>query len=243
MEIRLLRTESEREIFVERLGQARDGQLTHFDEVDRGAISNRARLAACSLYGLFHSQSDSAQKMIAGIAIHDLEAFPRTCSGPDLSHLPSRSVFECSDHWSLESGAGMRMWCGAAIQIARLEPRAVLAYLAVGNSDHIGFYSAMGFVPLGEPSQFLYLQTSEGFPWVQPVILHGEALRRLIQSANRLPIETDDDFATVRFGSSLRLRPLGGPARAAKLGFARSPMPPHFPASSNHQRECQSATV
>ena len=109
-------------------------------------------------------------------------------------------------------GAGMKMWCGAAIQIARRNPRAVLAYLAVGMSDHMGFYRAMGFVPFGRPVQFTYLKTAAGFPWVQPVILQGGALDKLVAASSRLPFEMDDGFATVRFKERLRLRPITVPA-------------------------------
>src|SRR5262249_16861704 len=166
MEVRLLTTSFQRQVFVERLRQARDEQLTHFTDVIDGQIDNRARLTASELYGLFADSDSSAEHMIAGMAIHDLEMFPRTCAGPGLSEWPGRAVFECSDHWSLAPGAGMKMWCGAAIQIARRNPRAVLAYLAVGMSDHWGFYRAMGFVPFGRPVQFTYLKTAAGFPWV-----------------------------------------------------------------------------
>lgn len=208
MEVRLLTTSFQRQIFVERLGQARDEQLTHFADVTSGQVDNRARLAASELYGLFAHGGSPAEDMIAGMAIHDLEMFPRTCPGPDLSHWPKRTVFECSDHWSRAPGAGMKMWCGAAIQIARRNPRAVLAYLAVGMSDHMGFYRAMGFVPFGRPVQFTYLKTEAGFPWVQPVILQGEALEKLVAASSRLPFEMDDGFATVRFKEQLRLRPI-----------------------------------
>jgi hypothetical protein len=207
MEIRLLTTSFQRQMFVERLRQARDEQLTHFTDVTNGQVDNRARLAASELYGLFADSSSPAENMLAGMAIHDLEMFPRTCSGPDLSRWPERTVFECSDHWSLAPGAGMKMWCGAAIQIARRNPRAVLAYLAVGLSDHSGFYRAMGFVPFGRPVQFTYLKSAAGFPWVQPVILRGEALEKLVAASSQLPFETDDEFATLRFKPGLRLRP------------------------------------
>ncbi|HKN01641.1 MAG TPA: hypothetical protein VJX23_14080 [Candidatus Binataceae bacterium] len=207
MEMRLLTNEFERRIFVERLARARDQQLAHFADVCRGTIDNRARLAASDLYALFEHPGESATRMLAGVAIHNLEMFPRTCAGPDLSYLPDRSVFECSDHWSLARGAGMRMWHGAAIQLARHEPRAILVYLAAGSSDHMGFYQAMGFVPFGEPAQFLYLETSEGFPWVQPMILQGHAMDRLGITVSKLPFETSDNYFTVRFGASLRLRP------------------------------------
>jgi hypothetical protein len=212
MEVRLLSTSYQRRIFVERLRQARDEQLTHFTGVTNGQVDNRARLAASELYGLFPDSGSPAESMIAGMAIHDLEMFPRTCPGPDLSHWPERAVFECSDHWSVAPGAGMKMWCGAAIQIARRNPRAVLAYLAVGMSDHWGFYRAMGFVPFGRPVQFIYLKTAEGFPWVQPVILRDEALEKLVAASSQMPVETDDEFATLRFKKGLRLRPFVVPS-------------------------------
>jgi hypothetical protein len=207
MEVRLLTTSFQRRIFVERLRQARDEQLTHFVDVTNGQVDNRARLAASELYGLFADSSSPAESMIAGMAIHDLEMFPRACPGPDLTLWPERAVFECSDHWSVSPGAGMKMWCGAAIQIARRDPRAVLAYLAVGLSDHSGFYRAMGFVPFGRPVQFTYLKSAAGFPWVQPVILRGESLEKLVAASSQLPFETDDEFATLRFKAGLRLRP------------------------------------
>ena len=106
----------------------------------------------------------------------------------------------------------MKVWCGGAIQIARRNPRAVLAYLAVGMSDHSGFYCAMGFVPFGRPVQFTYLKSAAGFPWVQPVILQGEALEKLVAASSQLPFETDDEFTTLRFKPGLRLRPFTVPS-------------------------------
>lgn len=223
MEMRLLSTKAEQRIFVRRLQQARDQQLTHFEDVCDGRADNAARLAASELYGLFQNPGDGPEAMVAGMAIHDLEMFPRTCPGPDLSHWPKKAVFECSDHWSISRGAGMLMWHGAAIQIARRDPRAVLAYLAVGMSDHKGFYKAMGFVPFGWPAQFVYLRTEAGFPWVQPVILQGGALRRLIVGTSQLPFETEDDFITVQIGTSRSLRPAALPATTPAPQVFRHP--------------------
>lgn len=217
MEVRLLTTRSERETFVRRLQHARDLQLAHFTEVREGPIDNAARLAASELYGCFENRGDSAESMIAGTAIHDLAAFPRTCPGPELSQWSAQSVFECSDHWSLSRGAGMRIWCGTAIQLLQRSPRAILVYLAVGMSDHMGFYKAMGFVPFGEPVQFVYLKTEAGFPWVQPMILTGEALEGLRCATSQLDFEASDNFASVHFGGGLRLRPLAARERAQSV--------------------------
>ena len=223
MEVRLLSTELEREIFAQRVLQVRAEHGAHYREVRNDVIDNRKRLAASRLFGLFEREEDSPHRMIAGIAIHSLEAFPQSCAEPDLSHLPPHAVFECGDHWSLGKGAGMRMWCGAAIQIARLEPRAILAYLAVGHSDHMGFYTAMGFAPRGNPAVYRYVERLDGGnPVLQPMVLEGVALRKLVIGASRVSIEVLDNYETVRFGSSPRLRPVADRA-ALQSTYERGP--------------------
>ena len=100
----------------------------------------------------------------------------------------------------------MRAWRGIAVQVVRRNPRAVLVYLAVGTHD--GFYTAMGFVNAGEPVEYPYLEEpDQGRPWVQPKILEGEALARLTANVHRLKIETADNYRTIRFDNSDRLRP------------------------------------
>jgi len=101
MEMRLLTTECERTTFAQRLAEARAKNGASFRDVGRTQVHNRVRLESSNLYALFETQSDPAPRMVAGVALHDLEAFPQSCHEPDLSHLPPRSVLECSDHWSL----------------------------------------------------------------------------------------------------------------------------------------------
>jgi hypothetical protein len=157
---------------------------------------------------LFETERDGAECMIAGVALHDLAAYPQSCEQPDLSRYAPQSVLECSDHWSLSRGAGMHAWRGIAVQVVRREPRAVLVYLAVNGSAHNGFYTAMGFVNVGTPVEYPYLEESDlGRPWVQPMILEGEALAKLTSNVRRLKIETPDNYLTIRFDNSDRLRP------------------------------------
>ena len=208
MEMRLMTTRSERELFGLRVTEARASHGGIFREVFGMRFDNRARLASASLYALFENESDSAEKMIAGIAMHNLQIFPQSCSEPDLGHLPPQSVLECSDHWSLSKGAGMRAWHGAAIQVVRLQACAVLAYLAVGSSHHMGFYSAMGFVKAGKPVEYPFVEALDGAkPQVQPVILEGRALQKLTTGVSALSVTTLDDHRIVRFSNSARLRP------------------------------------
>jgi len=208
MEMRLLTTEDERCVFARRLADARARHGANFRDVGPTQARNEIRLRAANSYALFETEGEPAERMTAGVVLHDLETFPQSCQQPDLSRYSPRSVLECSDHWSLSRGAGMHAWRGIAVQVVRRDPRAVLVYLAAGRSDHAGFYNAMGFVDAGALVQYPYLEgPDEGRLWVQPMILEGDALARLTANVHRLKIETDDDYRTIRFGNSNRLRP------------------------------------
>jgi hypothetical protein len=215
MEMRLLTTENERNVFARRLADARARAGASFRDGGATQASNLVRLRSADFYALFENESEPSEQMTAGVVLHDLEAFPQSCREPDLSQFAPRSVLECSDHWSLSRGAGMRAWRGIAVQVVRRSPRAVLVYLAVGS--HSGFYTAMGFVDVGDPVEYPFLEVpGQGAPWVQPMILAGEALARLTSNVHRLKIETADQYRTVRFDNSDRLRPV---ANRSPLGL------------------------
>jgi hypothetical protein len=206
MEMRLLATEGERTVFAQSLANARAGHGASFRDIGRSQARNMVRLAAADIYGLFETENDHVERMTAGVALHDLAIYPQSCRQPDLSRYAPQSVLECSDHWSLTRGAGMRAWRGIAVQVVRRSPSAVLVYLAVGSHD--GFYTAMGFVNAGHPVEYPYLEEPDhGPPWVQPMVLEGDALARLTANVHRLKIETPDNFLTIRFDNSDRLRP------------------------------------
>ena len=117
----------------------------------------------------------------------------------------------------------MHAWRGIAVQVVRRKPRAVLVYLAVGRSDHDGFYTAMGFVNAGVPVEYPYLEgPDQGRLWVQPKILEGEALAKLTANVSRLKIDTPDNYLTIRFDNSDRLRPAANsyPLRVGEMPAA-----------------------
>lgn len=214
--MRLLATEGERSTFALRLAEARARHGATFRDARHTRAGNLVRLATADIYALFEREDDPPERMIAGVVLHDLETFPQSCHTPDLSRYAPRSVLECSDHWSLSRGAGLYAWRGVAVQVVRRSPRAVLVYLAVGRADHAGFYSAMGFVNACAPVVYPYLEGPDnGRLWVQPMVLEGDALARLTAKVHRLKIGTPDDYATIRFDSSDRLRPM------ARNQFAR----------------------
>jgi hypothetical protein len=209
MEMRLLTTEGERRIFAQHLADARSRHGATFRDVGRTRAANAVRLRAADIYALFETPDDPAERMTAGVVLHDCETFPQSCEQPDLSRYEPQLVLECSDHWSLSRGAGIYAWRGIAVQVVQRNPRAVLVYLAAGRSDHGGYYSAMGFVDAGTPVEYPYLEgPDQGRLWVQPMILEGEALAKLIANVRRLRIDTPDNYLTVRFDGSDRLRPL-----------------------------------
>jgi hypothetical protein len=223
MEMRLLTTEGGRSLFVQRLADARAQAGASFRDGGATRTSNMVRLRSADLYALFEGEGDQGERMTAGVAIHDLEAYPQSCRRPVLSRYAPRSVLDCSDHWSLSRGAGMRAWRGVAVQVAQRSPRAVLVYLAVGS--HSGFYTAMGFVNVGDPVEYPFLEIpGQGQPWVQPMILEGAALAKLTSNVHRLKIETTDCYRTIRFDNSDRLRPVETrlPIRIEEIAVAQA---------------------
>src|SRR5260370_11495980 len=107
MEMRLLTTEGEGHVFAQRLAEARSQHGASFRDVGRSQARNVVRLAAADLYGLFETERDDVENMTAGVALHDLAAYPQSCREPDLSGYTPQSGLECSDHWSLSRGAGL----------------------------------------------------------------------------------------------------------------------------------------
>lgn len=214
MELRLLTTEQERRIFTVRTEQVRAQNGVAFREHPRSRWA-QIHMTYGNLYGLFENDGEPAEKMIAGLAMHDLEMFPQACPRPDLSHLPARSVLEVGDLWSRAVGAGAIARAGAAILAGLLDAKAILAYLGVKFGvkpfDGTPFYRAAGFVNAGEPVEYPYVQTVKGEPiMVQPMILEGESLAKLTRVFSQLIIEAADDCSVLRYRNFLKGRSIGG---------------------------------
>src|SRR6202171_6880907 len=114
MELRVLTNEDERKIFAARTEQIRAKHGVGFKERARSRLAE-IHLSFGNLYALFENDGDPAERMVAGLMMHDLEMFPQTCPRPDLSHLPPRSVLEIGELWYRSMGAGTLARAGAAI--------------------------------------------------------------------------------------------------------------------------------
>jgi hypothetical protein len=207
MELRLLVTDQERRVFADRLAQARGHLGLQFREKSRSQLA-KIQLAFGNLYGLFENESDTSDKMIAGLATHDLEMFPQTCPKPDLSHLPPHSVVECSDLWSLKKGAGLMVWCGVVVPLLARQTRAVLVYLSDSPEGNSNFYTGTGFVKAGEPGLYPYLETLDKQPiFAQAMVLQGDPLDKLARVLSRLAATASPDSTRIRIKNSIGVRP------------------------------------
>lgn len=220
MEFRLLTEKVERAAFASSIDVARAAHAAGFRENSCLKEANQQRLENSMLYGLFSDGKNAPEQMIAGIAMHSLEAFPQSCNEPDLSYLSAADVLECSDHWSLDGGAGMLAWAGLAMPMRLLGTKAVLAYLAAeaGDSDHAGFYASMGFVKTGSLVRHPFVENSSGEKLlVQPVVLEGEALQRVINGLARNCLEFSDDGRIFRLRSFVRPHVRRSTSRRAEM--------------------------
>jgi len=81
LELRLLSTERERQLFTARVEQIRARHGAGFKERPRSRLAG-IHLTFGNLYALFENNGDPAERMIAGLVMHDLEMFPQTCPSP-----------------------------------------------------------------------------------------------------------------------------------------------------------------
>lgn len=225
MELRLLTSAIERDVFLTRLDQARAGHGNSFRANSQFESINQQRLDCSRLYGLFQSDAAPAAEMIAGIAMHDLRSFPQSCTAPDLSYLPPEIVVECSDHWSLSGGGGMLVWAGLAVPMRLLGVQAVLAYLAIGEGAcaHAGFYESMGFVHAGPAVPHPFVENVHGEPLlVQPVIVQGETFINGMNTFSKACVEYSDDARVFHLRNFIRPLVRGASVRSAFSSPARA---------------------
>jgi hypothetical protein len=225
MELRLLTSEIERDVFLTRLDQARAQQSNSFRANSQFRSINQQRLDCSRLYGLFQNDAAPAVEMIAGIAMHNLRSFPQSCAEPDLSHLAPETVVECSDHWSLSRGAGMLVWAGLAVPMRLLGIQAALAYLAAGAGAcaHAGFYELMGFVHAGPVVPHPFVENARGEQLlVQPVIVQGETFTTGMNTFSQACVEYSDDARVFHLKNFIRPLVRRASARTALSASTRA---------------------
>jgi hypothetical protein len=213
MELRQLTAENERRIFAKCLEEARATRKSGFRECARSQLG-RAHLALGNLYALYERETDPPERMLAGFILHDLATLPQSYPKPDISHLPSHSVLEGGELWSLSPGAGrVARYVGAAVA-GLLQAKAILLYSLLKPIDLTASYAQLGFVNACEPVIWPYVETLDGGEvWIQPLILEGARLEAYIRagfeylfrvSGERKVLKLNVDFPARREGTALR---------------------------------------
>jgi hypothetical protein len=207
MELRQLITESERRVFGERMEEARAKRGSRYRETRRSNIG-KIHLEYGLLYGLFEHDDDSPERMMSGFVMHDLASFPQSYPRPDLSHLPARTVLECGELWSFAKGAGLVARRGATILAGLMQIQAFLVYPTVKPWDQSASYAQSNFVKVGEPIVWPYCETTDGGELlVQPMVLEGEPLAKLLHHVFALGFTTSDSMRRIRFENPFAIEP------------------------------------
>ena len=207
MELRQLTTASERRIFGERMEEARAKRGARFRETRRSNVG-KIHLEYGLLYGLFEHDDDLPEQMMSGLVMHDLASFPQSYPRPDLSHLPARSVIEGGELWSFARGAGLLAQRGAIILAGLMQVQALLVYPTFKPSDQTVSYARSNFAKAGEPIVWPYCETIDsGEILVQPMVLEGEALAKLVNDVFAIGFATSDSMRRIRFDNPFPIEP------------------------------------
>ena len=207
MELRQLTTSTERRIFGERMEEARAKRGARFRETRRSNVG-KIHLEYGLLYGLFEHDDDPPEQMMSGFLMHDLASFPQSYPRPDLSHLPARSVIEGGELWSFAKGAGLLAQRGSIILAGLMQVRAFLVYPTLKPSDQTTPYARGYFETAGDPFVWPYCETVDGGEiWVQPMVLEGERLAKLLHIVFAAGFATSDSMRRIQFDNPFQVEP------------------------------------
>ena len=212
MELRLLETDAERNMYRAGMMEARAAKGGKFRETSRSRVSE-IQLTFARLYGVF--DDDEPNRLLGGFSIHCLNEFSQSFPTPNLSHLPPSGVYEAGQLWALSHEAALAMRKGSMILVGLLQAQALLIYPLIIPRDISQFYKV--FKRVGAPFELAFAETLAGDKvYMQAMLLEGEELRRQVELASR------DGFETRRGHSLLRF---GGPALSANNRIDRSKRP------------------
>ena len=205
MELRLLSTEAERRAFAHRLVEARETRGAGFKESAQSLIGE-VHLAFGRLYGLFDEDGPDPDEMLAGFVMHNLATFSQSYPRPDLTHLPPSAVFECGELWALVAGAARSVRHSCAILAGLLQAQALLVYPIVKPWNLTAPYK--DFRPASEPIEWPYAQTLDGGKiMVQPMLLEGVNLGRVVREAWALGFQTYEQHRRIAFDNPFPISP------------------------------------
>jgi hypothetical protein len=204
VQLRVLTSQADRLEFADRMVRARAGKGLGFSETGRSMIGE-IHLGYGEVRALYDEAGPEPNEMLAGFVIHDLATFPQSYPRPDLTHLPSESVYECGELWALAPGAARLARHAGFILAGLRKAQAILVYPILKPRDLTPFYKT--FSRAGQPIQWPYAKTLDGGEvWTQAMVLEGLALEMTVTIATALSFQSFDG-ETVQFRNPLPIMP------------------------------------
>jgi hypothetical protein len=195
MELRLLKTEAERDIFRAGMLEARETRGGKFRETASSRVSE-IRLAFARLYGVV-DEADP-HHLLGGFSIHCLNEFSQSYPIPDLSHLAPSAVYEAGQLWTCSHEAAQALRKGSIILLGLLRAQALLIYPLVIPRDLSTLFRA--FKRVGPPLELPFAETVRGEKvYMQPMLLEGADLLQQVQLASGDGFETRNGHSSIRF--------------------------------------------
>jgi len=197
MELRLLETDAERNIYRAGMLEARATKGGKFRETARSRVSE-IQLTFARLYGVFDEADPD--RLLGGFSIHCLNEFSQSFPIPNLSHLPPSGVYEAGQLWALSHEAALTLRKGSMILLGLLQAQALLIYPLIIPRDISQFYKV--FTRVGPPFELPFAETVTGDKvYMQAMLLEGDKLRRQVELASRDGFETRRSHTLLRFSS------------------------------------------
>jgi hypothetical protein len=195
MELRLLQSDAERNIYRAGMMEARATKGGKFRETARSRVSE-IQLTFARLYGVFDEADPN--RLLGGFSIHCLNEFSQSFPIPNLSHLPPSGVYEAGQLWALSHDAALTLRKGSMILLGLLQAQALLIYPLIIPRDISQFYKV--FRRVGPPFELAFAETVTGDKvYMQAMLLEGDELRRQVELASRDGFETRHSHALLRF--------------------------------------------
>ena len=225
MELRLLKTDTERTRFRAGMLEARETRGGKFRETASSRVSE-IRLAFARLYGVVDEANPN--QLLGGFSIHCLNEFSQSYPIPNLSHLPPSTVYEAGQLWTVSHEAAQALRKGSIILLGLLQAQALLIYPLIIPRDLSPLFRA--FKRVGPPLELPFAETLKGEKvYMQAMLLEGGDLRRQVQLASDGGFETRDGHSSIRFdcqntdagsssGSRLHLVIGGSEGQTGQLG-------------------------
>jgi hypothetical protein len=197
MELRLLETEAERNMYRAGMIEARAARGGKFRETTRSRVSE-IQLTFARLYGAF--DENDPDRLLGGFSIHCLNEFSQSFPIPNLSHLPPSGVYEAGQLWALSHEAALALRQGSMILVGLLHAEALLIYPLIIPRDISQFYKV--FKRVGPPFELAFAETLTGDKvYMQAMMLEGDELRRQVDLASRDGFETRRGHSVLRFSA------------------------------------------